>query len=244
MANDLPSTPITRTPVPDRALHHVVYATIVDAIHRGEMRPGDRITEADIAQRLGISHSPVREAFTRLAADHLIVRLPRRGNFVAQFENRDVDHIREARLLIEGYAARIAAKQITPADVALLEDIVEQMVTSALEGTWMTTVSLNARFHAAVISIGGNPFISRMWSAIDPLTWLVAATLLPGHRHNPEDLERRHRHLIETLVAGDADAAEQAFRVHIAESVMIRKPEVSSSETTAAVINVTGDMEE
>jgi DNA-binding GntR family transcriptional regulator len=242
MGNNLPPAEVPRTPVPDRALHNVVYATIVDAIHRGEMRPGDRITEADIAQRLGISHSPVREAFTRLAADHLIVRLPRRGNFVAQFEETDIDHIRDARLLIEGYAARNAAIRIGPADVALLEEIVAQMVTSAIAGTWMQTVSLNARFHAAVIDIGGNPIIKRMWSAVDPLTWLVAATATPGHQHNPQDLERRHRHLIDTLVAGDPDAADEAFRVHVAESVMSRPKAASNAEAT--VISVIHHTEE
>lgn len=234
MGSTFRSEHASRYPVPDRALHNVVYQAIVDAVHRGEMKPGDRITEWDIAQRLGISRSPVREAFTRLAADHLIVRLPRRGNFIAELEETDVEQIRDARQLIEGYAARSAVCHITQVDVDSLEDIVGEMIAAARAGDWMQTVSLNARFHEAVIDISGNSIIGRMWSSVDPLTWLIAATVAPGHRHDPDDLERRHRNLIEALQSGDSDVAEQAFRIHVGESVTSRQ-EVSSNSSEASV---------
>ncbi len=211
--------PIRRAPMPDRALHNVVYAEIVDAVHRGEMKPGDRITEWEIAQRLGISRSPVREAFARLASDHLIVRQPRRGNFITKLDVTDIEHIRAARLLLEGNAAREAAVRFTPDDRERLEEIVEALVESAERKEWIQTVSLNGRFHAAVIEIAGNPIIGRMWSSVDPLTWLAAAASTPGAPHDPNDQRKRHQHLIDALASGDADAAEEAFRVHVGESV-------------------------
>ncbi len=211
--------PIQRSPMPDRALHNVVYAEIVDAVHRGDMKPGDRITEWEIAQRLGISRSPVREAFARLASDHLIVRQPRRGNFIAQLDVADIEHIRVARQLLEGHAAREAAVRFTPDDRLRLEEIVDEMVEAANRKEWIQTVSLNARFHAVMIEIAGNPIIGRMWSAVDPLTWLAAAASTPGARHDPDDQRRRHQYLIDALESGDSDLAEEAFRYHVAESV-------------------------
>src|SRR5690242_1003750 len=116
MRSVLPSSESILPTLQDRSLHHDVYGLIVDAIHRGELKPGDRITEGEVAGRLGISRSPVREAFARLIHDGLVVQNPRRGTYIAKLEPADIDEIREVRALIEGYAARLAASRLTPAD--------------------------------------------------------------------------------------------------------------------------------
>lgn len=202
----------------DRALHHVVYALVVDAIHDGELKPGDHLSEADIAERLGISRSPVREAFTHLAHDGLVERKPRRGTFVAKVQEGDIDQINEVRSLIEGYAARVACSRLTGDDECMLRTILAQMVSSARDRDWIRTVRLNARFHETVVNLSGNSVLSRIWASLDPLVWLIATTVPPGRFHDPDDLVTRHEALIKALRSGDPVIAEDAFRNHISRA--------------------------
>jgi DNA-binding GntR family transcriptional regulator len=201
--------------VQDRSLHNDVYGLIVDAIHRGELKPGDRITESEFAGRLGISRSPVREAFARLIHDGLVVQTPRRGTFVAKLEREDIADIQDVRALLEGHAARLVAARITPGDIAELRAFVQTMVTAASGADWIRVVGLNARFHEHVVRLTGNKVLLRAWAMLDPLAWLIPTTVPVGHRHNPQDLLSRHTALIDALASGDPQCAEEAFRAHI-----------------------------
>jgi DNA-binding GntR family transcriptional regulator len=201
--------------VEDRSLHNDVYGLIVEAIHCGDLKPGDRITEGELAGRLGISRSPVREAFARLIHDGLVVQRPRRGTFVAKLERNDIEDIQEVRALVEGHAARRAAAKITPSDGAALRELVTIMVDAAMGTDWIQVVRLNARFHETVVRLTGNTALLRIWSVLDPLAWLIPTTVPVGHQHNPQDLFDRHTALIAALESGDPQCAEDAFRAHI-----------------------------
>lgn len=201
--------------VQDRSLHNDVYGLIVEAIHRGELKPGDRITEGELAGRLGISRSPVREAFARLIHDGLVVQSPRRGTFVAKLEREDIADIQDVRSLLEGHAARLAVARITSDDVAELRTLVQTIGDAATGEDWIRVVRLNARFHEQVVRLTGNKVLLRAWSMLDPLAWLIPTTVPVGHRHNPQDLLSRHMALIDALESGDPQRAEHAFRAHI-----------------------------
>jgi DNA-binding GntR family transcriptional regulator len=209
------STHATAQLVEDRSLHNDVYGLIVEAIHCGDLKPGDRITEGELAGRLGISRSPVREAFARLIHDGLVVQRPRRGTFVAKLERNDIEDIQEVRALVEGHAARRAAAKITPSDGAALRELVTIMVDAAMGTDWIQVVRLNARFHETVVRLTGNTALLRIWSVLDPLAWLIPTTVPVGHQHNPQDLFDRHTALIAALESGDPQRAEDAFRAHI-----------------------------
>lgn len=202
----------------DRSLHHSVYSLVVDAIHAGEVKPGDRLSEVDIAERLGISRSPVREAFARLAHDGLVERHPRRGTFVASFQEEDIAQISDVRALIEGYAARIACVRMTAEDEDSLQDAISLMVDAAQQRDWIRTVNVNAHFHELVVNLAGSVVLRRVWASLDPLAWLIATTVPPGHFHDPNDLLTRHQALVNALRSGDPDTAETAFRHHVAEA--------------------------
>lgn len=202
--------------VGDRSLKREVYAVIVGLIHRGELRPGDRISEADIAARLGISRAPVREAFSQLTHEGLIVRKPRSISYVAHLTAKDLTDIRDARLLIECDAARRACSRITAADAVELRDLSAAMAESAAhDDQWTDTALLNARFHQTVIRIADNEVLGRMWQTLHPLVWLLAPAVAPRNRHDPASLVERHQALLAALQTGDPDRAEAAFRHHI-----------------------------
>ena len=207
------------TIVGDRSLKHEVYAAIVALIHRGELRPGDRISEADIAARLGISRAPVREGFSQLTHEGLIVRKPRSASFVAQLSPKDLDDIVDTRILIEGHAARRACTRITATDVAELRDLIAAMAESADDDDlWTETALLNARFHQTVIRIADNEILVKIWQTLHPLLWLLAPAVVPRKRHNRASLVTRHQALLAALQDGDPDRAEAAFREHVHEA--------------------------
>jgi DNA-binding GntR family transcriptional regulator len=104
--------------------HSTVYAQVRHAILTGALRPKERITENQIAERFGLSRTPVREAFRRLEAEGLIVVVPQRGAFVSQPSLEDILEIYQIRTPLECMAARIAADAITEAQLGRLEELV------------------------------------------------------------------------------------------------------------------------
>ncbi len=202
----------------DRSLHHDVYAVIVDWIHQGKLRPGDRVSEAAIARYLGVSRGPVRDAISRLDYEGLVIRRPRRGALVAEFTAKDLEDIISARQLIEGHAARAACRRLTRPDLAELEALIEAMRTAAEAGRWTETALLNSRFHQTVVRISGNKMLGKMWQTLHPLAWLLASAASPNQPHDPQSLVARHRSLLAVLQSGNPDRAEEAFRRHVLDA--------------------------
>ncbi len=198
-----------------RSLHNLVYEAIVEAIHNGALGPGDRVNEVEIAERLGVSRSPVREALARLAHDGLVEHRPRRGAFVAEFTERDIREIREVRAMIEAHAARLACRNIGAADERRLRGLIDRMEDAALERDWTRTASHNARFHETIVELADNNVLRRVWGVLDPLAWLVAASVPPDSHHDPVDVRERHERLLGALLSGDPDQAEEGVRSHI-----------------------------
>ncbi|MDQ3413089.1 MAG: GntR family transcriptional regulator [Chloroflexota bacterium] len=222
-----------RGPVPDggpgddRALRHDVYAVIVEWIHQGALRPGDRVSEAAIARELGISRGPVREAMSRLDHEGLVVRRPRRGAVVAQLTAKDLGDIAAVRQLIEGHAARCACQRLTPTDATELERLIAAMRATARAGRWTETASLNARFHQTVVRIADNTLLSKVWQTLHPLAWLLAPAVSPHTPHDIDSLVARHQALLAALQAGDPDRAEAAFREHVLRAARLTRQSVA-----------------
>ena len=218
------------TPFGDRSLSRAVYAEVLDAVRRGDLTPGERINESDVARRLGISRTPVREAISRLSQDGLLTYIPRRGAFLTRPTPEDVEEIDVARSLIEGVTARLASQRITPPDVARLEALVDGMAAAARAGDWLEAIQTNARFHEAVVNLSGNRLLARMWSSLDPLRWLHGPVVQPGEMAGEDDLVHRHRVLIEALTSGNPDLAERAFKEHIG-AVTERARDIMETDT-------------
>src|SRR5687767_3804940 len=109
----------------DRGLRHAVETHLLEEIRTGRLQPGGRLYEAAIAETLGVSLTPVREALFRFVHDGLVVHLPRRGFYLAEFGQSDVEDIYVFRAMLEGLAAARAAVRITPPELAALEQLID-----------------------------------------------------------------------------------------------------------------------
>ncbi|MEU9019538.1 GntR family transcriptional regulator [Actinomadura sp. NPDC048394] len=190
-----------------------------DAVRRmilsGEAAAGSRLGEAELAETLGLSRTPVREALQRLGADGLVEVLPHRGARVVQWTRRDLEEIFELRSLLEPYAAARAARTAPGEDVlAGLLGQCDAMEAAVAAGDFTRVAQLNSLFHAAVIDASRNRRLPAM------LTSVMHAPLIVGtfRRYDAGAMARsmnHHRELVAALAARDPDWAESVMRAHI-----------------------------
>ncbi|MBI3970611.1 MAG: GntR family transcriptional regulator [Chloroflexi bacterium] len=193
-------------------------AGIREAIASGELKPGDQIVEAAIAARIGVSRSPVREALRELEQHGLVESLPNRGTFVAALTAEDVEEIVLLRGALEGLAARLAADRMGRRDLRALEEIVERMAYHTGLGPQEESAFTedDAEFHSTLVRLSGHRRLQRLWLALDPLIWLLTVNdARESGRRDRDAMAREHRELLDTLAAGDPEAAQRAVWEHI-----------------------------
>lgn len=190
------------------------YERIKEAILGGALRPLERISEAEVATRLGLSRTPVREAFGLLAAEGLIVVVPQRGSFVSQLRIDDILEIYQIRMPLECMAARIAAETLDEAMLAELERLVE--IEAARQGSRTARGSLenNFEFHRIIVECVRN---RRLKALVGQLQSQVhrARMLWPSTLRRLDETWKEHAELVSALRARDPDRAEEAMRTHL-----------------------------
>jgi len=190
------------------------------AIEEGEFRPGDWIRQEHVAQRLGVSQIPVREALKQLVAEGLVEHVPFRGARVIQFTVEDVEDLYAVRAVGEGRAARYAAARITSAELRTLERLHRRMLLCKTPDDLREYRELNRSFHVAIIEASRRPYLVRtlrqLWVAFPTMGWgnipQVATTSAP-EREGPDAAE--HAAILEALAARDGELAEATTRAHI-----------------------------
>lgn len=200
--------------VPERqTLADQVYGSLKQAIIDGELRPGARLREADIALSLGASRTPVREALSRLEQEGLVQSLKSGGSIVVELSTSEMREIFGLIQVLETYAVRLAAEHITPKQLEKLEAICsrsEQIVHSDLE----KLSDLNRRFHELIIEASGNQrlqtLITNLRSAMQPYR---ALTLQSSSFR--EQSVHDHRSILDLLRRGAIDELATLMNAHL-----------------------------
>lgn len=186
------------------------YHRILGEIRDGKLLPGDRMTETELAARLGISRTPVREAIRQLEGDGLVTHVPRVGATIRRLDHAEISELYDMRSVLEGTAARFAARAASEVELDELAAIHTQM--KAAEGREI--YHLNSAFHAALLNAARNRFLVKAVGAIHTtLLILGPSTLEQDERAASANDE--HARVIAALRARDQDTAETAMRAHI-----------------------------
>jgi DNA-binding GntR family transcriptional regulator len=179
-----------------------------------ELPPGGWIDEQALALEYGISRTPLREALKVLAAEGLVVLKPRRGCYVTQLSEQDIDEVFPVMALLEGQVAAEAARRITSADFAHLVAIHDDLEKHAAANNADRFFEANQRFHTALQEIAGNRYLAQL---IDDARKVIKLT-----RRDSLRLEGRlkqslaeHREILEALRQKDADLAGQRMHDHL-----------------------------
>jgi DNA-binding GntR family transcriptional regulator len=187
------------------------YERLVADIRAGVLKPGDRLTETELAQRLGISRTPVREAVRQLESDGLVVHVPRAGAVVRTLDYAEITELYEMRAVLESTAARFAARAASDVELAELEAINAEM--AAASDTRML-FEANRQFHAVLLNAARNRFLVKSVEAVQKtLLILGPSTMEEGGRASEAIAE--HQRLLDALRERDCDAAEAVMRTHI-----------------------------
>jgi DNA-binding GntR family transcriptional regulator len=200
-------------PFPRVTLSQHVKELIIQAILRGEYKPGDRIVETNLARRLGISTAPVREAIRELITMGFLEAQPYRGAIVRSFSPQDLWEYRTVRASLESLAARQAAPRIKEADVDRLQGILEQMILAAQNKEMENVIQLDNKFHEAILQITENKLLHQVWKTLEFGVWTMMMYRLGQYDVN--FLASRHKDVLDGLKTRDPEMAAKAMHHHI-----------------------------
>jgi len=194
------------------------YDALKRSIFEGNFAPGHRMREVELAEWLGVSRTPLRDALSRLQADGLLTFQFRSGLVVSSLSEQEVFELYQTREALEGIAARFAAVQANEQDIARLEDC----LADEAESEPSEYPRHNRAFHEALYDAAHNKYLTSTLRVLhDSLALLGPTTLLaPGRR-----MEARSEHtaIVDAIKSGDQLAAETAARVHITSGYKLRR---------------------
>lgn len=199
---------------PRVSLPEFVARRFLQAVHSGALAPGERIIEANLASRLGVSRGSLREALKTLEAERLVERRSGRGMFVTEVSVDRALQMIVMRATLEGLAARLLAARASPALIAPLEEQHRRIRESAAAGRTAEWRDLDWQFHEMVCEASGNEFLHRSWVSISNLVRMFLHRH-PSYEREAGDVLRNHDRLLAVLRAGDPDKADATFRAVI-----------------------------
>jgi DNA-binding GntR family transcriptional regulator len=188
---------------------------ILDSIERGELAPGDRLVESQIARQFKISQAPVREAISELISTGFLDREPHKGAMVRMLTDEDMIEIYSVRATLESLAAQQAVRHITDEHIQTLREILDRMLQMAQAQDYLATARYDRQFHDLIMEISGNRLLRRIYQNLQ----LGQFTLITMRRstHNLEQLAQRHSQIIAALETRDPEVAKNAMWRHIEE---------------------------
>ncbi|WP_372604774.1 GntR family transcriptional regulator [Actibacterium sp.] len=201
-----------------KPVHKDAYALILDAIDVGIYKPGDRLVESELAERFGVSRTPVREALQRLETQSLLSR-DGRSLIVASLNHNQLAELYVVRGELEGLAARLAARHASAEEIRVLSDMVKE--DEALLGDPAAMSRANRRFHKQVHLASHNHFLVQQLDLVHRSMALLATTSLAVKGRDKRALAE-HQAIVDAIASGDGDAAYRALKNHISISFEAR----------------------
>ena len=188
------------------------YRALHERILTGTLKPGMKLREAEIAESLGLSRTPVREALRRLESDGLIAHEAHKGAVVRQLDYQAISELYQIREVLEGTAAGLAARQISEVELGALEDMLD--VQHAARHDAAEASRLNRIFHRTLCHCAHNRYLIEMLDGLDLSMMLLGRSTLGLDERKDAAIEE-HRAILAAIAERDAAAAEEAARAHI-----------------------------
>lgn len=203
-----------KTPKVKTTIWGQVYQILRDDICSGKYEPGFWLQEMEVAERLGVSRSPVREALRLLVADGLVIEVPNKGVFVKEFTLRDIDEIFDMRVMLESYGIQKSRKNLTSVRRQRLFELLDALERSCAAGDMDKYVQTDEELHIRIVELGGNSLVDSTYDRVRSMNQQFRVLSLSSHQRFTDSLAE-HRKLIHALAVGDIATAEETVRVHL-----------------------------
>ena len=197
-----------------RTLSEQVVNTLRQVIVDGDLPPGARLMDAELAEQLQVSRPTIRDAFRRLQHEGIIINHPHRGYFVAEFHAEDVEELMILRGLLEGRAAEISVGLLSDEDFCRLEEIADAIATQDYQKDIQSARELDIRLHDIVIQRSGLTLLPQLWAILNSRLTVLNALSAGPLKVDADDSSRRHHDYITVLRSRDPDRARVAAEQH------------------------------
>lgn len=206
-------------------LRQAVYDALAEMIASGSLKPGQHLVESELAEHLGVSRQPIREALQRLQTDGWVELRPAYGAYVHTPTAEEVGQLLGVRSVLESYSAYQAAAHRTEDDMARLRELQEAGVAALAADDERALVDANAAFHACIVEISGNMVLAELISQVQRrVRWYYTPIARPRGR----EAWNEHAALIQAIDDGDTDKAEHLMRLHTERTTEFYRKEISA----------------
>lgn len=195
-------------------LRDVVFRRLRQAILTGDMKPGERLLEIHLANELGVSRTPIREAIRMLELEGLVVMVPRRGAQVAQITEKSMSDVLEVRCALDELAVGLACARISEVEKEELKEACDAFEDATKTGQVHVIAKADVEFHDIIFKAAGNPRLTQMINNLAEQMYRYRFEYIKDDSQH-QMLVDEHRRIYETIRKGDVAAAKSAIREHI-----------------------------
>ncbi|ABW17849.1 GntR family transcriptional regulator [Alkaliphilus oremlandii] len=197
-----------------KPLREIVFEYLRQAILDGRLEPGKRLMEIQMAEQLGVSRTPVREAIRKLELEGLVVMVPRKGAYVADVSIKDVSDVLEVRMVLEGLAASLAAEKMSDDEIKELTAICNDFKLCAQQNDIDGLIQKDVEFHDCIFSATGNSKLNQISQSLREQVYRFRVRYISRY-DRAKDLVDEHQAIYEAIVKRDAELAYKCGTKHI-----------------------------
>lgn len=195
-------------------LRDVVFNTLRQAILTGELKPGERLMEIHLANKLGVSRTPIREAIRKLELEGLVTMIPRRGAEVAQITEKSMNDVLEVRRALDSLCVELACERITQEDTERLGLACEAFEAAVRTGDIKKIARADVELHDIIVQATGNQRLVQLINNLSEQMYRYRFEYIKDSTQHQRLIDE-HRMIYESIVKKDKEAASQAAHVHI-----------------------------
>lgn len=195
-------------------LRDVVFNTLRQAILKGELKPGERLMEMALAERLGVSRTPIREAMRKLELEGLVVMIPRRGAQVANITEQDLNDVLEVRIALENMAIEKACRRMTEEQLGMLWMAAEEFERDMQDGNLVKMAEADVAFHEILYEASGNKRLIQVLNNLREQIYRYRVEYLK-EEETRQQLVREHQELFRAIRERDVERARRISYEHI-----------------------------
>ncbi|MFP4697798.1 MAG: GntR family transcriptional regulator [Eubacteriales bacterium] len=200
-------------------LRDVVFNTLREAILKGELVPGQRLMEKQLADRMGVSRTPIREAIRKLELEGLVVMVPRKGAEVARITEKDLKNVLEIRCALEELAVRIACKKINESEVRELRSTITEFAEAIDQKDFDSIVEKDVEFHDIIFQATGNEKLIQILNNLREQIYRFRVEYI-RKADNHYNLLKEHEEILNAIENKNVERARKVAEQHILNQEM------------------------
>lgn len=197
-----------------KPLREVIFNTLREAIISGELKPGERLMEVQLAEKMGVSRTPVREAIRMLELEGLVSMLPRKGAHVAELSVKDIMDVLEVRASLDGLATGLAAERITDEEIKSLKQIQTQFAVYLEKDNLQGSIKKDVEYHELIYRASRNEKLIQIVHNLRERVQRFRVIYLKDYM-SPRELIKEHMSILDAIADRNTEAAQKSAVIHI-----------------------------